>query len=81
LRQAKHPYTEGLFRCIIKPGMKKDYLDTMSGYLPSLYHLPKGCYFEPRCEMRMPICREQEPVLIDLGDEHLVACHLYQAVK
>jgi peptide/nickel transport system ATP-binding protein len=81
LNQPKHPYTEGLFECIIKPGIKKDYLETMKGYLPSLYDLPKGCYFEPRCEMRKETCSQKEPVLVDLGDEHLVACHLYHGAK
>lgn len=46
LKQAAHPYTRGLFKCIIKPDRKTTFLETMRGSLPSLYDLPRGCYFE-----------------------------------
>ncbi len=75
LRHAVHPYTQGLFKCIIRPGTNRTYLETMQGSLPSLYDLPQGCYFEQRCEISKSICREKEPKLTNLGDEHFVACH------
>ena len=75
LRGAAHPYTQGLFNSIIKPGIKINYIETMRGSLPSLSELPEGCYFERRCSISKQICREVEPKLVDLGDEHFVACH------
>jgi peptide/nickel transport system ATP-binding protein len=75
LKEPAHPYTQGLFKCIISNTQKKDYLDTMKGYLPSLYNLPQGCYFEQRCDLSKSICRLEAPVLMDVGNEHLVACH------
>ncbi len=75
LKEPAHPYTQGLFRCIVKKDQKTDYLETMKGYLPSLNNLPKGCYFEKRCVISKPLCKEERPGLIDIGDEHFVACH------
>jgi peptide/nickel transport system ATP-binding protein len=78
LKEAAHPYTQGLFKCIIDRNQKRTYLETMKGYLPSLYHLPRGCYFEERCETSESICRDESPALIDIGDGHLVACHHFR---
>ncbi|MDO8956639.1 MAG: peptide ABC transporter substrate-binding protein, partial [Deltaproteobacteria bacterium] len=35
-----------------------------------------GCRFHPRCPGEKSICREQEPSLMPVGDNHWVACHL-----
>ena len=75
LREPLHPYTKGLFRSIIKPGAKVEYLEAMNGSLPSLLELPKGCYFQDRCEWVKEICRKVEPQLIETGTDHYVACH------
>jgi oligopeptide/dipeptide ABC transporter ATP-binding protein len=75
LKEPVHPYTQGLFKSIVKPESKSAYLETMPGTLPNLSQLPKGCYFESRCKISKSICREHEPPLRDLGNEHLVACH------
>ena len=79
LREPAHPYTRGLFKCIIKAGTNRAYLETMQGYLPSLYDLPQGCCFQPRCEISKPECLEKNPMLTDLGEEHFVACHQFRS--
>ena len=78
LKEPAHPYTQGLFKCIINNRKANDTLETMKGYLPSLYNLPQGCYFRERCEISKPICKEERPVLVDIGNEHLVACHHFR---
>ena len=75
LEEPSHPYTQGLFECIIKPGEKVEYLVGLKGSLPSLTNLPGGCYFRERCGIAKPICRKTQPELVNLGDEHYVACH------
>lgn len=51
-RNAKHPYTRGLFGCI--PNMTADKnsrpLSPIRGQLPLATDRPKGCYFSPRCD-------------------------------
>ena len=79
LKEPAHPYTRGLFKCIITNTKANDVLETMKGYLPSLHRLPRGCYFQERCEIASPRCKEEPPPLIDLGNEHFVACRQFNA--
>lgn len=73
----KHPYTEALLSAIPRPD--PDHLlpeeDVLEGELPDPADPPKGCYFHPRCRYAQQICREEEPPLVDIGDEHKSACH------
>ncbi len=77
----KHPYTRGLLRSIPKLGQRAEHgrqrLQEISGIVPSLYELPQGCSFYPRCPNAMAICQENPPRLIDLGNDHWVRCWLY----
>ena len=75
-----HPYTQGLLKAIpiADPNLAKEKMTTaIKGDLPSPISPPSGCRFHTRCEACMEICKMQEPVLKDIGDGHLVACHLY----
>lgn len=78
----KHPYTEGLLKSIPLLGDRSERgrqrLDEIKGTVPSLYKLPKGCRFAPRCHYRMDICDQQMPELQDLGDNHHVRCWKYR---
>lgn len=82
---AKHPYTQGLLRSIPKLGQRARYgrqrLQEISGVVPSLYELPWGCTFYPRCPNAMRICQEQAPEMIDLAGAHRVRCWLYSGDK
>ena len=73
-----HPYTIALICCIPipDPKIKKEFI-VIKGEVPSLINPPSGCKFHPRCPKRMPKCKEIEPELIEINNEHFVACHLY----
>jgi oligopeptide/dipeptide ABC transporter ATP-binding protein len=77
----KHPYTKGLMKSVPKLGERarlgRQRLKEISGIVPSLYDLPPGCRFGPRCPQAMGVCRESVPRLIDLGNGHRVRCCLY----
>ena len=77
--QPKHPYTLGLINCLPNISTRKDRLTPIPGMIPSLIDPPEGCIFDPRCERRMPICRQERPEEIIISGEHLVACHLYSS--
>ncbi len=66
----KHPYTEGLLRSVpkltAKDVAKAERLQTIEGTVPKPTALPPGCHFEPRCQYRMPRCREGEISLYDV---------------
>ncbi len=77
----KHPYTRGLLKSIPKLGERarhgRQRLQEISGIVPSLYDLPPGCSFYPRCLEAKSVCKENVPELIDLGGGHRARCWLY----
>jgi oligopeptide/dipeptide ABC transporter ATP-binding protein len=77
----KHPYTQGLLKSIPKLGERSRHgrkrLKEISGIVPSLYDLPTGCSFYPRCPKSIPVCEENPPKIVDAGGRHLVRCWLY----
>lgn len=74
--QPLHPYTRGLMQAIPSPEAtrKTQALYEIRGVVPSLFDLPRGCRFHPRCPQAQEICREQEPDLMESGDDHWTAC-------
>lgn len=74
----KHPYTQALLSAIPIPNPKKNNNRILlTGDVPSPINPPKGCRFHTRCHKCMEICKEKKPILKDIGDNHKVACHLY----
>ena len=77
----KHPYTEGLLRSVpkltAKDVAKAERLQTIEGTVPKATALPAGCHFEPRCQYRMPRCKEGEIPLYDVSAGVEVRCVLF----
>jgi len=77
----KHPYTEGLLRSVpkltAKDVAKAERLQTIEGTVPRPTALPAGCHFEPRCQYRMPRCKETEIPLYDVIPGVQVRCVLF----
>ena len=75
-----HPYTRGLLRSVPKLGERSQHGRTrlleITGMVPSLYELPQGCNFHPRCEHAMDICRQAPPEFVDLEGIHRMRCYL-----
>lgn len=73
-----HPYSIALLSAIPVPDPTlKSKRVILTGEVPSPVNPPAGCRFHPRCESAMQVCQTQEPKLIDIGNDHLVACHLF----
>ncbi len=74
----KHPYTLGLIKS--KPDIKTDAtrLHVIPGNVPDLDNRPSGCPFHPRCESALPVCSQQFPPTVPVGEGHTVACWLHQ---
>jgi len=72
-----HPYTEALLSVIPvpDPDLKRDRI-ILPGDVPSPANPPPGCRFHTRCPLAIGICKKVEPPLIDIGNEHYVACHV-----
>ncbi|RLE99322.1 MAG: ABC transporter ATP-binding protein [Thermoprotei archaeon] len=76
--EPKHPYTQALLKSIPSIVGPIEDLQPLPGPRPDPVHPPPGCKFHPRCPHRMEICTREAPKLVNIGDEHYVACHLYQ---
>jgi oligopeptide/dipeptide ABC transporter ATP-binding protein len=70
-----HPYTQVLLKAI----PKLDLYQKREEALLKEEHLPlpsdRGCLFQPRCPHFKEKCQTEEPLLMDEGEDHLVACH------
>ena len=73
-----HPYTQALFSAapMPDPNYKMNRI-ILEGSIPSPANPPKGCKFHPRCRNCMDICKSVAPELKDMGNGHMVCCHLY----
>ena len=49
-------------------------LRTIPGTLPSLYELPPGCRFAPRCGRRVEACEAGRPATQEIAPGHFAAC-------
>ena len=73
-----HPYTKALFSAIPMPDpeVKTDRI-ILEGSIPSPANPPSGCKFHTRCSECMERCKTEVPKEVDMGNGHVVRCHLY----
>ncbi|MDF1541568.1 MAG: ABC transporter ATP-binding protein [Anaerosomatales bacterium] len=72
----RHPYTWGLLDSLPRHDIdEKGALLPITGQPPSLINVPAGCAFHPRCPYAKDVCTTGTPVLTDVGEGHLSACH------
>ena len=87
LREPKHPYTQMLIDSLPsleRKDRKRGDLRGIPGTAPSLYALPSGCPFHPRCPQAMDTCSSEETALKVVNTdpsngqyEQKAACLLY----
>ncbi len=73
-----HPYTKALFSAVpdIDPDVKKHRI-MLPGEISSAVGVMPACHFFNRCPLAQKgLCDVVEPELRDLGNDHLVACHM-----
>lgn len=71
-----HPYTVGLFGSLPNMDDRTQRLKPIPGLMPDPTKLPAGCPFCPRCPHATEKCKTVPPEFINVGGEHIVACHL-----
>jgi peptide/nickel transport system ATP-binding protein len=73
-----HPYTKGLMDSIPRLDAEIDRLVQVSGSMPQLSAIPKGCAFHPRCPRVFSRCLTERPNRTLQGHSE-VACWLHNA--
>jgi peptide/nickel transport system ATP-binding protein len=78
----KHPYTAALMAAVpvADPRIKTGNVE-LKGEVPSPANPPSGCYFHPRCEFAVDVCRVQVPAFRGITPNHFVACHRADELK
>ena len=71
-----HPYTKGLLGSVPTLGDRSD-LRPIPGIVPSIFDLPQGCRFHPRCPKAFPKCSLILPPLKEAAPGRFVRCWLY----
>jgi peptide/nickel transport system ATP-binding protein len=77
-RNPQHPYTMNLLRAVprLVDLHRRRALEPIRGSVPSLYDMPEGCSFHPRCEYFMAgRCDAEPPKLTAVGENHLASCY------
>ncbi len=72
-----HPYTQALIAAIpdTDPDNRRRRIP-FTGEIPSPIHLPTGCPFHLNCSKKIDKCAVEKPVLREVADGHMCACHL-----
>ena len=78
----QHPYTQMLLSSIPvisdeEEAVKPKKVESI-GEIPSPVNLPTGCSFHTRCPYVMDICKQVDPVMVEIGPGHIARCHLFE---
>ncbi|MGM0495959.1 MAG: ABC transporter ATP-binding protein [Bacillota bacterium] len=74
-KKPSHPYTCKLVNSVLTAKTELKDLEEIPGSVPKLIDPPSGCRFHPRCDEAMKKCKELAPELIEVDNDHFVACH------
>ncbi len=77
LHNPAHPYTIRLLQSLPSGQQRNHLLQTIEGRVPAATDFPPGCRFADRCHLVQDVCRQIDPVLLPIEDEHTAACLLY----
>jgi len=73
----KHPYTKSLLSAIPLPDPRIEQSKppfSLIGETTSPINPAPGCRFYPRCPSKKDICRQNSPELVDIAENHYIAC-------
>ena len=71
----RHPYSLGLLKSVPRlDEVKRQKLEPIEGMPPDLVRLGPGCPFQPRCKFATDRCKEENPPLETVAEDHTTAC-------
>lgn len=70
-----HPYTLALLKSLPRVDSSGgERLTTIPGFPPDGITIMPGCPFAPRCSFTVDHCRQENPPLVLIGNDHKIAC-------
>ncbi len=81
-KKPKHPYTQGLMRCVPKLGTDKasSILYPIRGRVPPPNERPSGCIYAPRCDYVQDKCIQERPQLRIMEGDSRIRCHFAEEI-
>jgi peptide/nickel transport system ATP-binding protein/oligopeptide transport system ATP-binding protein len=77
----RHPYTQALISAAMLGGLQSQIGEiVLEGDPPRPSDPPPGCKFHPRCFLTGAYCRQVEPELRSVAEQHRAACHVAHGV-
>jgi oligopeptide/dipeptide ABC transporter ATP-binding protein len=73
-KRPRHPYTRGLIESIPRLDKEEETLTSIPGRAPNPLLLPPFCMFKERCAFSTDWCSESIPQLLEVEEDHWVAC-------
>jgi oligopeptide/dipeptide ABC transporter ATP-binding protein len=70
----RHPYTQGLLKCLPRLDADETELFTIRGIVPGPFDVVGGCAYHTRCRYAKSICRDRSPTLEEVAPAHQAAC-------
>lgn len=77
-KNTSHPYTIGLLKSKPVLSQRQEELYSIPGQVPNPIGMKESCYFSDRCDRCMEKCKTSIPPLKDIGNNHKVACWLFE---
>lgn len=75
-KNPKHPYTDRLMHSFPTIFGERIVAEGIPGSPPNLIAPPSGCKFHPRCSKAVAECKQIDPELITIAEQHQAACIL-----
>ena len=77
-----HPYSQALFSAIPVPSLhnRRERI-VLRGEITSPVNPKSCCRFAARCPYAADLCRQTEPELRNLGNDHFVKCHRAEEIN
>lgn len=73
----KHPYAKALLRAIFYLYGEDKEVSLLEGDVPNPIDRPTGCPFHTRCSEAWSLCKQETPKLVNIAENHRIACHKY----
>ena len=76
-----HPYTQALLSAAPIPDpTRKGKREVLAGDVPNPINPPSGCRFHTRCAYAKDLCRQEQPYLTEIQQNHFAACFYAGAI-